>query len=99
MSVALENLRNHQEQADMDGCMVKVSRQVIEETLAEYDQMRDEIERLRKERDELYGYVNGLLGLLQLVRGRDDMPDEISEALRTSHRTCDAAAIRELKAK
>lgn len=49
-------------------------------------------ERVRDERDQLYGYVNGLLGLLQLVRGRDDMPAEINDALRTNHRAVDAAA-------
>lgn len=36
MSAATDNLRDHQEQSDMDGCMVKVSRQAVEETLAEY---------------------------------------------------------------
>ncbi len=36
MSAATENLRDHQEQADADGTMVKVSRQAIDETLAEY---------------------------------------------------------------
>jgi hypothetical protein len=50
------------------------------------------IERLQEERDTLYGHVNGLLGLLQLVRGRDDMPAEISEVLNTNHRATDAAA-------
>lgn len=44
------------------------------------------------ERDELYGYVNGLLGLLQLLRGRDDIPDEVKEIMRTNHRAADAAA-------
>lgn len=39
MSAASDNLRNNQEQCDLDGCMVKVSRQAVEETLAEYDQM------------------------------------------------------------
>ena len=39
MSAASENLRNSQEQADFDGTMVRVSRQAIEETLAEYDAM------------------------------------------------------------
>lgn len=71
--------------------------------MTEYDQMKaqkDRImarenagtERLREERDNLYGYVNGLLGLLQLIRGRDDMPAAISEALNTNHRAVDAAA-------
>lgn len=50
------------------------------------------ITRLWDERNQLYGYVNGLLGLLQLVRGRDDMPTEISTVLNTNHRATDAAA-------
>jgi hypothetical protein len=49
-------------------------------------------EQMAKERHELYGYVSGLLGLLQLVRGRDDMPPEIDEILKTSHRATDAAS-------
>ena len=53
---------------------------------------RDHIRELRAERDELYGYVNGLLGLLQLVRDRDDMPSAISHVLCTNHRAVDAAA-------
>lgn len=39
MSAASQNLRDHQEQADMDGCMVKVSRQAVEETLAQHEAM------------------------------------------------------------
>ena len=54
--------------------------------------LRTDNERLQQERDDLYGYVQGLLGLLQLVRGRDDMPAEIGEILRTNHRAADAAA-------
>lgn len=41
MSAATENMRNNQEQADRDGIMVKVSRQAVDETLAEYDAMLD----------------------------------------------------------
>lgn len=39
MSAASENLRINQEQVDMDGCMVKVSRRALDETLAEYDDL------------------------------------------------------------
>jgi hypothetical protein len=39
VSRASENLRDNQEQADMDGCMVKVSRQAIEETLTQHADM------------------------------------------------------------
>ena len=51
-----------------------------------------DIERLLAERNALYGHVSGLLGLLQLVRGRDDMPGEIRKVLNTNHRATDAAA-------
>lgn len=51
-----------------------------------------ELARLRIERDHLYHYVNGLLGLLVLVRGRSDVNDEVRDALKTSHRAVDAAA-------
>jgi len=33
MNAAMEQLRNHQQQLDADGCMVGVSRQAIDETL------------------------------------------------------------------
>lgn len=36
MSAASEILRTKQEQADRDGVMVKVSRQAVDETLAQY---------------------------------------------------------------
>lgn len=39
MSAASDNLRTNQEQADIDGCMVKVSRQAVEETLEQFDAM------------------------------------------------------------
>lgn len=55
-------------------------------------EIANEHEQLRHERDALYGYVNGLLGLLQLVRSRDDMPKAISRVLNTNHRATDAAA-------
>ena len=40
MSMASHNLRTNQEQCDMDGCYVKVSRQAVEEVLEQYDGMR-----------------------------------------------------------
>lgn len=51
-----------------------------------------ELHEARAERNELYGYVNGLLGLLQLLRGRDDITNEVKEIMRTNHRAVDAAA-------
>ena len=39
MSAGSDNLRNNQEQADADGVMVRVLRQAVEETLAEYEAM------------------------------------------------------------
>lgn len=45
-----------------------------------------------RERDALHGYVNGLLGLAQMVRRRDDCPDAIRDALNKNHRVLDAAA-------
>lgn len=67
----------------------------IEEALAQddtYNEKYPDPHAIKYERDELYGYVNGLLGLLQLVSGRDDMPTEIAECLKTNHRAVDAAA-------
>lgn len=46
----------------------------------------------QKERDELYHYINGLLGLLQLIGSRDDVSAELKTVLRTNHRAADAAA-------
>lgn len=39
MSAASENLRTNQEQCDMDGCYVKVSRQAVEETLEQFESL------------------------------------------------------------
>jgi hypothetical protein len=47
---------------------------------------------MQSERDNLYDYVNGLLGLLRLIRGRDDVNAEVKDVLRTNHRVVDAAA-------
>lgn len=40
MSAATDNLRSNQRQLDMDGCEVGVSRQAVEETLAEVEHLR-----------------------------------------------------------
>ena len=40
MSAATEQLRTHQEQLDADGIMVGVSRQAIDETLTELDNLK-----------------------------------------------------------
>lgn len=48
--------------------------------------------KLKAERDNLYGYVNGLLGLLQMIGHREDMPADIKNTLRANHRAADAAA-------
>jgi hypothetical protein len=45
-----------------------------------------------EERDQLYGYVQGLLGLLQLLRERADTSLEVTEIMRTNHRVADAEA-------
>jgi hypothetical protein len=41
---------------------------------------------------DLYEVCNGLLGLLQLIAGRDDCPAAILEVLDTNHRVIDARA-------
>jgi hypothetical protein len=46
MSEASDNLAANQRQLDMDGCEVGVSRQAVEETLAEYVRMRDALEKI-----------------------------------------------------
>jgi len=48
MSAASDNLRANQRQLDMDGCEVGVSRQAVEETLAEYDAMVEAMSELFK---------------------------------------------------
>ena len=44
---ALESLRSNQQRLDMDGCVVGVSRQALDEVLAHVEQQAAEIERLR----------------------------------------------------
>lgn len=58
MSAATENLRNNQEQADRDGIMVKVSRQAVDETLVEVEQLRAAVERAQWARTRLDDYAD-----------------------------------------
>lgn len=62
------------------------------ELQAKIDTLEAEVARLREERDQLFNYVRGLIGLTQLIRGRDDVPAEVKESLRTNHRVTDAGA-------
>jgi hypothetical protein len=41
---------------------------------------------------ELYDGCNALLGLVQLILGRDDLSDELREVLTTNHRIAEASA-------
>lgn len=41
MSAGSNNLKSNQRQLDADGCEVGVSRQALDETLAQYDDMLD----------------------------------------------------------
>ena len=52
MSAGSENLRTNQEQMDADGCMVKVSRQAVDEVL---DERKEAIDWL----DACMGMVDG----------------------------------------
>jgi len=52
----------------------------------------DEIDSLIKERDRLREALKGLVGLVQLVRSRDDCPIEIKQALTDHYRLDDALA-------
>lgn len=45
---AFENLRNCQRQLDMDGCEVGVSRQALDEVLAEYEALLAELKLARE---------------------------------------------------
>lgn len=62
MSAASDNLRSNQEQADFDGTMVRVSRQAVEETLAEYDTM---LEALRT--------IGGVLSSRKQIQSDDEL--------------------------
>src|SRR5690606_22838312 len=46
---AIENLRNCQRQLDMDGCEVGVSRQAVDETLAEIDRLQSSLTAAQQE--------------------------------------------------
>lgn len=45
------------------------------------------------ELDKVYDALSGLIGLCVLVRGRNDCPAEIKEALTDSHRLADALSL------
>jgi hypothetical protein len=66
---------------------------------ADRDTWRRVAERLERERHDLVNGCNALLGLIQLVCSRDDMPPAIREALETSHRLEEARASLSLAAK
>lgn len=51
-----------------------------------------EIEALRNEIALLRDYVNGLLGLVQLISSRTDLPSGVAQSIRTNHRYMDALA-------
>ncbi len=57
MTTALEALKGHQQQLDADGCMVGVSRQALDETLALVDSLlatsREILEMFEARRDML----------------------------------------------
>jgi hypothetical protein len=46
--------------------------------------------RLRDERDELHDLLAGVVGLVQLVSSRNDLPAGLKEILRSNHRFVDA---------
>lgn len=46
MTPAEKNLRECQQQLDMDGCMVGVSRQAVDEVLAEVERLRNIVEHV-----------------------------------------------------
>lgn len=53
MTPAYDHLKNGQQQADADGIMVTVSRQAVDEVLAEYDELEAENRRLRRGMDNI----------------------------------------------
>ena len=63
---AIENLRNSQQQLDMDACQVGVSRQALEEALEWAEWSYNRIVKLEKEVDDLE---------TELVNGPDDDDD------------------------
>lgn len=70
----------------------RLRKRIIFQNDADALEAANEIERLRGERDNLYGHVNDLLGLLVLVSSRDDMPAAIRDDLETSFRAVEASA-------
>jgi hypothetical protein len=72
MSAGSENLKANQRQLDMDGCEVGVSRQALDETLAEYDAMLAAL-RLLVERIDVNGGIGEYKGgpAFVMVRARD----------------------------
>lgn len=79
--------QTHDPVADLQA--VRVSMEEVRIVIARATQR---ITDLGAERDELLGFVNGLLGLVQLITSRDDLPREIREAMLSNHRYVDALA-------
>lgn len=80
MSAASENLRNHQEQENMDGSIVKVSRQAVEETLSEYAAILGELK-----------VTTALLVDMHIATNGDDGPTELRDVYPSVWKTIDRA--------
>ena len=57
-----------------------------------YEQLFAGWEQMKAERNLLRGFTNGLLGLIQLLSHRDDLPAGLGEIMLTNHRYVDALA-------
>lgn len=53
---------------------------------------RIESNRTNAELEEVKDLLRGMIGLVKLISGRNDMPPEFIDALKTNHRYIDACA-------
>jgi len=87
MSKASDNLRDHQQQLDMDGVMVGVSRQAVEEVLAELAKLREALEyisnpivAMQKEAEDKGYRINGAM-VVSIANDANHLKDIARKAL------------------
>lgn len=89
MSAATDNLRDNQTQLDADGCMVGVSRQALDEALAELETLRSSLLLARGRISEDRRTLNAMSDIFVRMAKTEEAQAPLLEARKVQDR-CDA---------